>query len=111
MQNTAEDREAAQRVFRSVKGSEDMTLYDGTRNKLDYVVNKLYSKVHDFYVNGIEDQRFTPNEEETHKLDDELYKVASMAATGEVTDWKLVKKYVAIADEFRTGKVMRTDGY
>lgn len=77
------------------------TLYEGTRNKLDYVVIKLSNKVHDFYVNNIKDERFTPDVDAVERLAEEISEVEAMVYGDSNINWDLVKKYTALADEFR----------
>lgn len=51
------------------------TLYNGTRNKLDYVGIKLTNKANDFYANNIKDVRFTPNVEAVERLEEEIREI------------------------------------
>ena len=83
-------------------------LYEGARNKLDYAYTKLKNMVDDFYLNGTT-TRFTPNIVIVSKLESELFKLEDIIAAGQCAgyEWDLVRKYTAIADEFRTRKATR----
>jgi len=84
-------------------------LYESTRNKLDYIAVKLDNMIHDFYVSDIINKRFTPNLDAVEQLADELAIIGDIVHAGRPIaseDWKLIKKYCAIADEFRTRKAI-----
>lgn len=80
-------------------------LYDGTRDKLTYVITKLDNMVYDFYAHGERNPRFTPDADACEALDNDLTRLSELAYAFDVltpADWKLVSKYTKIADEFRT---------
>lgn len=82
-------------------------LYDGTRNKLDYVNTKIENMVHDFWMNDIVNNIFTPNADATEELENDLRELDLIISTGFVCgskQWDIVKKYTALADEFRLMK-------
>lgn len=78
-------------------------LYEGTRNKLDYVCTKLRNMIDDFYIEGKQNERFTPNIDAVSKLEDELDIVEIVAVGGycDKSNWKLISKYTSLADELR----------
>ena len=82
-------------------------LHAGTRNKLDYIAVKLDNMIHEFYVDDAVNPRFTPNLEAVEALAEELSIIGQFVHDGKQPqgdDWMLIKKYCALADEFRTRK-------
>lgn len=84
-------------------------LYDGTRNKLDYICTKLRNVVNDYYYEDIRNPRFTPNIEAVSVLEDELDIIETIANNGycDSVHWPVVHKYLIIADEFRAVRAIR----
>jgi len=84
-------------------------LYEGTREELDYACTKLRNMVDDFYYYGKQNMRFTPDINAVVKLEDELDAVELIAHTGyeDASNWKLVTKYISLANEFRFKRSMR----
>lgn len=79
------------------------TLHEGTRNKLDYACTKLRNIIDDFYMDGVQNKRFTPDIDAVLSLEDELDIVENIVNLGwcDKSNWKLVSKYTSLADEFR----------
>jgi len=78
-------------------------LHEGTRNKLDYACTKLRNMINDFYMERKQSERFTPDIEAVVRLEDELDIVENMLNVGycDKSNWKLVSKYLSLANEFR----------
>ena len=57
-------------------------IFEGTRNKLDYVCTKLRNQVGDFYLNDLKNERFTRDMDAVIKLENELDKVENIINTG-----------------------------
>jgi len=85
------------------------TLYEGTRNKLDYACTKLRNMIDDFYMQGKQSERFTPNIDAVVSLQDELDIVENIVNLGwcDKSNWKLVSKYSSLANEFRFKRLTR----
>jgi hypothetical protein len=84
-----------------------MTLYKGTRNKLSYIATKMTNMAHAFYHDNEINKRFTPNANAVEKMEREIKVIEDIANCGEVYtpgEWKMVEKYITLADEFRAAK-------
>jgi len=84
-------------------------LYEGTRNKLDYVCTKMRNILSDFWYENILNQRFAPNAHAAASLEDEIDIVERIAHGGYLSrgEWELVLKYTVLADEFRAMKATK----